>query len=123
MFANGKPRYWIGSYDPWHLLLPVAFFGVVAWMCTFPAVPMDLEPVRTVAPPPMSATSIESPASNSHFRASRIGDVEGRAQPGTLAVLYTRPRSCRCASWAGWKWAWTGGIASVWPGFLRDSTR
>ncbi len=91
MFANGKPRYWIPSYDRWNLLFPAAFLAVLAWMCTFPATPANFGAVRPEPPPPLSPTSVESPASNSHFRASRIGDVEGRAQPGTLAVLYYAP--------------------------------
>ncbi|KAB2659995.1 MAG: hypothetical protein DVB31_14905 [Verrucomicrobia bacterium] len=91
MFANGKPRYWLGTYDRWHLLLPVAFLGVLAWLWTFPPAPALPEPVVPVAPPPIAATVIDSPPGNTHFRASRIGDVEGRAQPGSVVVLYYAP--------------------------------
>lgn len=90
MWANGRPRYWLGAYDAWHLLLPVAFIGVLAWAWTLPPVPVPVEPVRP-APPPMAQAAIESPVNGAQFRASRIGDVEGHAQPGSVVVLQFAP--------------------------------
>ena len=91
MFANGKPRYWLGSYDRWHLLLPLAFLGLLAWLWSFPPVPPAAEPAPPPPPPPLVATVIDSPQNNAHCRAGRIPDVEGRAQSGSVAVLYYAP--------------------------------
>jgi hypothetical protein len=87
MWNQGRPRYWIGSYDRWHLVLPVAFVAVLFLMGWLPAPPVVIPP-RPVAPRILAETRIDSPLTGSRFQGNRIGDVTGRAEPGSTVVLF-----------------------------------
>ncbi len=91
MWDDGRPRYWIDSYDRWHLALPVAFFAALLWLFFLPKPPVVVETAPPAAPPALMAPIIESPVNGAQFHANRMGDVEGRAQSGTLVVLLYAP--------------------------------
>ena len=89
MIENGRPRYWIGWYDRWHFLLPVALLVAVGWILSQPR-PRQIAPIpspqaRIV---PLGATSLESPVSGAQLRGDRLPEVEGRAVSGTTVVLF-----------------------------------
>lgn len=83
--AEGKPRYWLGAYDAWHLVIPVALIAaIVAWAMA-PTPPPPKRP-----PPPMATTQITFPPSAVLIRARQFGVVQGTAQPGARAGLFVR---------------------------------
>ena len=94
MTENGRPRYWMGWYDRWNLVLPLALIGVLVWLAMQPgARPVEravggggglAKPVL----PPLMAPTLESPVSGAHVRSDRMGDVEGRGPAGALLVLF-----------------------------------
>jgi len=94
MIENGRPRYWIGWYDRWNLVLPLALIGVwVGWaMQPRPVTRAGAGTVPEVAArpvlPPLMAPTLESPVSGAHVRSDRMGDVEGRGPAGALLVLF-----------------------------------
>jgi hypothetical protein len=85
--AEGKPRYWIGSYDSWHLLIPVALAGVVAAWATLPE---PNNPVPAPRLPAMVPTTWISPAPNASLPARQFGVLEGRGQPGGRVTIWFR---------------------------------
>lgn len=91
MIENGRPRYWIGWYDRWHLALPVATVASAVWLFLQPR---PIQPnVRNEPPPssrvvPLGPVTIESPVSGIQVRTDQFTDVEGRAEAGTTVVLF-----------------------------------
>lgn len=90
MIDGGRPRYWIGWYDRWNLVLPAAFVGVLVWLLVQPR-PAIPPPAPAPARPqvvPLAAPTLESPASGTQARMGTLPNVEGRALPGTTVILY-----------------------------------
>jgi len=101
MFENGRPRYWIGWYDRWHLALPLLLAGALVAVWRLPAPVTQSLPVarRGTMPvrvggstvpsplPPMAPTTLLSPLNGKGFFQSRIPDAEGQAEPGSMVLL------------------------------------
>ena len=87
--AQGRPRYWLGAYDAWHLLLPVALLGVLAVLAL---APRPASPQRVVAapPPPLTPSSITNPAPGATLRARSFGSIQGTAHPQARVFLFLR---------------------------------
>lgn len=86
MTEGGRPRFWIDWYDRWNVVLPIAFLASAIWFMVQP---------RSVSPAPslkatrsMSAVTLEAPANGARLRMDRMGEVEGRTEPGATVVLY-----------------------------------
>jgi len=90
MMDGGRPRFWIDWYDRWNLILPLLLAISLGWLVTRPRPAVPWTPPAPVRPalPPLAVTTLESPASGARFLPDRLGDVEGRAQPGSTAVLF-----------------------------------
>ena len=92
MSPSRWPPYWMGWYDRWNVALPLAFVGLLAWVL---ALPRDVAPARPAeaqaparpVPPPLSPTTMDTPANGSRWRADQPVDVLGRAQAGATVVL------------------------------------
>jgi hypothetical protein len=116
MFENGRPRYWIGWYDRWHLILPVLLAGAAVALWMQPRLPVTdtVPPVNgryldgsgvglrpsggggpstplgsatPFIPTQMRPTTLESPQNGKGFFQSRLSDAEGRAEPGSTVYL------------------------------------
>ncbi len=83
--AEGKPRYWLGAYDAWHFVIPLALAAALVAWAVMPAPPAPKPP-----PPPMAPTFITFPPSGVLVRAKQFGVVQGTAQPGARVTLYMR---------------------------------
>lgn len=90
MIEDGRPRFWIDWYDRWNLILPILVLASAGWLVTRPRPAQPWVPPAPARPAmaPLSNTTLESPASGARFVPDRLGDVEGRAQPGSVAVLF-----------------------------------
>lgn len=87
--AQGKPRYWLGTYDAWHLLIPVALIAVLgAWAL----MPKPAASHRPVAPPstPLSPASITVPAAGSTLTTRQLTTLQGTAHPQARVFLFLR---------------------------------
>jgi hypothetical protein len=87
--AQGKPRYWLGTYDAWHLLIPIALIAVLgAWVLT----PKPIAAHRTVAPvlPPLTPSAITQPTAGSTLLVRQFTSVQGLSHPQTRIFLFLR---------------------------------
>jgi hypothetical protein len=85
--ADGKPRYWLGAYDAWHLVIPAALLVVVALLVIWPIPAPRPKPAPPVA---MIPTAWISPAPGSIIPVGRFGLIEGQGQPGGRLTLWLR---------------------------------
>lgn len=115
MWSQIKPQYWVGWYDRWHLLLPVAILCLGGWLASRPIFPVAEAPAATTpaptaplssatqtgqpAPPAqptrpvqptMAPSVIDHPLTGNRFRNDVPLEMRGRAQPGSLVTLYYR---------------------------------
>lgn len=91
MFIDGRPRYWIGWYDRWHLVPLAALVGLLAWLGTRPRPvvrPLPVAPRLEPVAPVLQPTLLETPLSGGSWKSSQVLEVAGRAQPGTRVVLF-----------------------------------
>ncbi|MFM7100214.1 MAG: hypothetical protein ACKO3N_03485 [Verrucomicrobiota bacterium] len=91
MFIDGRPRYWIGWYDRWHLLPLAALVGLLAWLGTRPRLvvrPLPVAPRLEPVAPGLQPTRLETPLAGGSWKSSQTLDVTGRAEPGTRVVLF-----------------------------------
>ncbi len=87
--AQGKPRYWLGTYDAWHLLIPLALIAVFgAWVL----MPKPVAPRRAVAPapPPLTPSSITHPAAGSTLTVRQFSALQGIGHPQARVFLFLR---------------------------------
>lgn len=87
--AQGKPRYWLGTYDAWHLLIPTALIAVLgAWVL----MPKPVAPRRTLAPAPLPLTpsSITLPAAGSTLTIRQFTAIQGVGHPQARVFLFLR---------------------------------
>lgn len=87
--AQGRPRYWLGAYDAWHLLLPAALIAVLAVLAL---APRPATPQRIVAapPPPLTPSAITNLAAGTTLRARAFGAIQGTAHPQARIFLFLR---------------------------------
>ena len=87
--AQGKPRYWLGTYDAWHLLIPIALIAVLgAWVLT----PKPKAAHRTVAPvlPPITPSTIIQPTAGSTLLVRQFTAIQGLSHPQARVFLFLR---------------------------------
>ncbi len=87
--AQGKPRYWLGTYDAWHLLIPIALIAVLgAWVLT----PKPKAAHRTVAPvlPPLTPSAITQPTAGSILLVRQFTAIQGLSHPQARVFLFLR---------------------------------
>jgi hypothetical protein len=87
--AQGKPRYWLGTYDAWHLLIPIALIAVLgAWVIT----PKPAAAHRTVAPvlPPLTHSTITQPTAGSTLLVRQFTAIQGLGHPQARIFLFLR---------------------------------
>ena len=87
--AQGKPRYWLGTYDAWHLLIPIALIAVLgAWVLS----PKPVAAHRTVAPalPPLTPSAITQPTAGSTLLVRQFTAVQGLSHPQARIFLFLR---------------------------------
>lgn len=87
--AQGKPRYWLGTYDAWHLLIPIALIAVIgAWGLT----PKPATAHRTVAPilPPLTPSAITLPTAGSTLLVRQFTAIQGISHPQARVFLFLR---------------------------------
>jgi hypothetical protein len=87
--AQGKPRYWLGTYDAWHLLIPIALIAVLgAWVIT----PKPAAAHRTVAPvlPPLTPSTITQPTAGSTLLVRQFTVIQGLGHPQARIFLFLR---------------------------------
>jgi hypothetical protein len=87
--AQGKPRYWLGTYDAWHLLIPIALIAVLgAWVLT----PKPATAHRAVAPvlTPLTPSAITQPAAGSTLLVRQFTAIQGVSHPQTRVFLFLR---------------------------------
>jgi hypothetical protein len=87
--AQGKPRYWLGSYDAWHLLIPLALVVVLA---AWAMAPKPAAPRRTVAAvlPPLTPSTILQPQAGSTVLVRQFSAIQGTCHPQTRVFLFLR---------------------------------
>jgi hypothetical protein len=83
--ADGKPRYWLGAYDAWHLAIPAALIVVVAMLLVWP---LPAPRPRPAPPAAMIPTTWASPSPGSRIVARQFGLVQGEGQPGGRVALW-----------------------------------
>lgn len=92
MSASRMPPYWMGWYDRWNLVLPVAWLVLMGWVLTLPR-PVVAPRAAVAAPParpalpPLQPTTVEAPVNGARWRMEQSVDVTGRAHPGATVVL------------------------------------
>ena len=87
--AQGKPRYWLGTYDAWHLLIPVALAVVlVIWGLT----PKPVQTRRTIAPvlAPLTPSIITQPTAGSTLLVRQFTLIQGTSHPHSRVFLFLR---------------------------------
>ena len=87
--AQGKPRYWLGTYDAWHLLIPIALIAVLgAWVLT----PKPVAANRTVVPvlPPLTPSAITQPTAGSTLPVRQFNAIQGLSHPQARVFLFLR---------------------------------
>lgn len=87
--AQGKPRYWLGTYDAWHLLIPIALIAVLgAWVLT----PKPVAAHRTVVPvlPPLTPSAITQPTAGSTLLVRQFTAIQGLSHPQARVFLFLR---------------------------------
>lgn len=87
--AQGKPRYWLGAYDAWHLMLPVALAAVLVVWALAPRPPAPRR-VATAPSPPLAPSSITQPAAGAELRARQFQSIQGVAPPQARVFLFLR---------------------------------
>lgn len=90
--SDGKPRYWLGAYDAWHLAIPVALAGVLAGLAFSPSTgrtPAKPRPAAS-APIPMPPTVWIHPTNRLTMPARQFGVLEGQGLPGGTLILRMR---------------------------------
>ena len=90
--SDGKPRYWLGDYDAWHLLIPVALVAAVVALFVLP--PTSKPAPKPVASPsipaPMTPTAWIQPTNRLTIPARQFGALEGRGLPNGALTLWMR---------------------------------
>jgi hypothetical protein len=87
--AQGKPRYWLGTYDAWHLLIPVALAVVlVIWGLA----PKPVQTRRTIAPvlAPLTPSIITQPTAGSTLLVRQFTLIQGTSHPHSRVFLFLR---------------------------------
>lgn len=91
MFVDGRPRYWIGWYDRWHVPVVAGFLALAGWLAWQPRPVVKAAPVVAApipVPAPLHPTLLDSPPAGGSWKPSQRLDVVGRAHPGTRVVLF-----------------------------------
>ncbi|HTI71206.1 MAG TPA: hypothetical protein VMF06_14650 [Candidatus Limnocylindria bacterium] len=85
-----KPKYWKPGYDTWHLLLLPALVAVLVSLAVLQpsSPPLGLEASRPRVP--RFETVIDQPQPAAVLRADQLGEVLGRAEPGSRVTLTYR---------------------------------
>lgn len=87
--AQGKPRYWLGTYDAWHLLIPVALAVVlVIWGLA----PKPVQTRQTIAPvlAPLTPSTITLPTAGSTLFVRQFSLIQGTSHPHSRVFLFLR---------------------------------
>lgn len=97
--VTGRPRYWIGWYDRWHLILPAMCLGLALWLVSRPEwgarqgsrppTPGG-ERAQGIPLPPLAPTVIDSPLTGSRVRVGSVLDLRGRAAAYSKVRLFYR---------------------------------
>ena len=87
--AQGKPRYWLGTYDAWHLLIPVALAAVLAVWALSPQ-PRPARPAAAVVLVPMAPSAITIPAAGTNLTVRNFTAIQGMCQPQARVFLFLR---------------------------------
>lgn len=87
--AQGKPRYWLGTYDAWHLLIPVALAAVLAVWALSPQ-PRPARPAAAVVLVPMAPSAITIPAAGTNLTVRNFTAIQGICQPQARVFLFLR---------------------------------
>lgn len=125
---DGKPRYWIGWYDRWHILLPIALATVLFWLLFAPRsrpVPGRFHSGATnSASTPLPAlrsqspTTIRSPYPGQIMWPSRMSDAHGTSEPRALVRLFLGQRKLG-ETYAETNGHWRFQLANFPPGNYR----
>lgn len=87
--AQGKPRYWLGTYDVWHLLIPIALAVVlVIWGLAPKPVPARRTSVPALAP--LTPSSITQPPAGSTLLVRQFTLIQGTVHPQSRVFLFLR---------------------------------
>ena len=88
---DGKPRYWLGTYDAWHLLLPVVLAASVGFLL------LNLAPtskkVTPRLPPPLPLVILagwSAPAPGSLLKVSQFNRIQGFGFPNGQVILWMK---------------------------------
>ncbi len=87
--SQGKPRYWLGNYDAWHLVIPVALAVVlVIWGLAPKPVPTR----RNIAPvlAPLTPSTITRPTAGSTLLVRQFTAIQGTSHPHSRVFLFLR---------------------------------
>lgn len=87
--AQGKPRYWLGTYDAWHLLIPVALAAVLGVWALSPR-PRPSRPAAAALPTPMRPSAITIPMAGTNLTVRQFGTIQGTCQPLARVFLFLR---------------------------------
>jgi len=87
--AQGKPRYWLGTYDAWHLLIPVALAVVIV---IWGLAPKPVQTRRTIAPvlAPLTPSIITQPTAGSTLLVRQFTLIQGTSHPHSRVFLFLR---------------------------------
>jgi hypothetical protein len=87
--AQGKPRYWLGTYDAWHLLIPVALAVVIV---IWGLAPKPVQTRRTIAPvlAPLTPSTITQPTAGSTLLVRQFTSIQGTTHPQARVFLFLR---------------------------------
>lgn len=122
---DGKPRYWIGWYDHWHIVLPLVLAAVLFWLlfttqCRPPTQRSHSRTtINTSTPPPtlrsQAPTIIRSPYIGQIMWPSRMSDAEGTSEPRARVRLFLGQRKLG-ETYAGSDGHWRFQLANFPPG-------
>jgi len=87
--AQGKPRYWLGAYDAWHLLIPVALAAVVA-ICACSPRAQPSRPAVADLPTPMRPSAITIPTAGTNLSVRQFDTLRGTCHPQARVFLFLR---------------------------------
>jgi len=116
LFVQGRPRFWVPSFDTPHLVVPGLLLVVGLLLALLPSRPL----VRTRVPPPAPAqinpTLILSPTAGAVLTAGQSAVIEGLAQPGGIVRLYWYSQPIGEPTRVALDGRWQFTIASLPPG-------
>ncbi|MSU31756.1 MAG: hypothetical protein EXS25_03660 [Pedosphaera sp.] len=88
---DGKPRYWLGTYDAWHLLLPIVLVASVGFLLLKPA--STIKKVTPRLPPPLPLVILagwSAPAPGSLIKVSQFNQIQGSGFPNGQVILWMK---------------------------------